>query len=230
MEGYELGDLILERLRRAFKIDEEEFVALKVARSTGDPFKALVATIISQNTAERNTREAYRRLEEQIGVEPRRILEAGPRRVAEAIRPAGLQDAKARAIVEAARLIVEKYGGDMSRLMEKGVDAVRGELLSLPGVGEKTVDVVLSNWGYPVVAVDTHVRRVALRLGLADSPSYRAVREALHRVFRPEKRLEAHLLLIKLGREVCKARNPRCDVCPLRDICRYARERGVSTR
>lgn len=226
--GYELGDEILRRLRDRFKVVDEEFVARWVARATRDPFKTLVAVIISQNTAERNTAAAYKRLEERVGIEPRRILEAGVEAVAEAIRPAGLQDAKARAIVEAARLVVEKYGGDMRRLMEEGPEAVREALLGIPGIGDKTVDVLLSNWGYPVVAVDTHVRRVARRLGLAETGSYRAVREALHRVFRPERRLEAHLLLILLGRRICRAREPRCRECPLRDLCAYARKMRVT--
>ncbi len=228
MEGYRLGDEILRRLRERFEIVDEEFVARWVARTTRDPFRVLVAVIISQNTAERNTFAAYKRLEEMVGVEPEKIVEAGVERVVEAIRPAGLQEAKARAIVEAARLVLEKYGGDLGRLLERGVDAVREELLRIPGIGEKTVDVLLSSWGYPVVAVDTHVRRVARRLGLAEGSSYRAVREALHRVFRPEKRLEAHLLLILLGRRICTARRPRCGECPLRDLCPYARKMGVS--
>jgi len=226
--GYELGDEILDRLRERFEVVDEEFVARRVARTTSDPFRTLVAVIISQNTAERNTAAAYKRLEERVGVEPEKILEAGVEAVAEAIRPAGLQEAKARAIVEAARLVAERYGGDMRRLMGEGPEAVREVLLGIPGIGDKTVDVLLSNWGYPVVAVDTHVRRVARRLGLAEKSGYRAVRESLHRVFRPERRLEAHLLLILLGRRVCRAREPRCRECPLRDLCAYARKMGVT--
>lgn len=224
VDGYELGDKILERLKEYFKLDLEEFVALRVSQTTKDPFKTLVATIISQNTAERNTREAYRRLEERIGVSPEKIVEAGLEKIAESIRPAGLQEAKARAIYNLALMIIEKYGGDMNKLMSMGEDAVKSELKKIRGIGDKSVDVLLSNWGYPVVAIDTHVRRVARRLGLTSSSNYDTIRRDLHRFFREDRRLEAHLYLIKLGREVCRAKNPRCDICPLSDICRYYKE------
>ena len=162
----------------------------------------------------------YKRQEEkEVGLEPPRIVAAGASRVEEAIRVAGLQRQKAAAIVEVSRLLLREYGGDLRRLLSEGEERVREVLGSVRGIGEKTVDVLLALSGYPVVPVDTHVRRVARRLGLARGSGYRAVREALHRVFREEARLEAHLLLIKLGREVCKARGPRCRECPLRDLC-----------
>lgn len=224
MDKYELGDEILERLKKYFRVDMEEFVALRVSRTTKDPFKTVVATIISQNTAERNTRKAYMRLEEQIGVSPEKIVEAGIEKIAESIKPAGLQEAKAKAIYNLALMVVGKYRGDMKKLMVKGEDVVRSELKKIRGIGDKTIDVLLSNWGYPVVAIDTHIRRVARRLGLTNSSNYDTIRRDLHRVFREDKRLEAHLFLIKLGREVCRAKNPRCDVCPISYICKYRRE------
>ncbi len=219
---FELGDRILERLREAFTPSSEEFVALS-ARKGGDPFRVLVAVIISQNTNERNAFEAFRRLGSTVGLTPDAILRAGADAVREAIKPAGLQDSKSAAIVEAARIVVEKYGGDMRRLLELGEEAVRRELTAVSGIGYKTVDVLLASFGYPVLPVDTHVRRVARRLGLSESSSYLGIRRDLEQVFRPEVRFEAHLLLIKLGREVCKAREPRCADCPLKDLCAYYR-------
>ncbi len=221
---FELGDIILEKLSRAYKIDPGEFAALKAARE-GDPFKVLIATIISQNTTEKNTFRALERLEETIGVDPFKLSNAEVEEVASAISPAGLQRQKAVAIVSVARLLVDKYRGRIEELLKRGEDVVRRELRSLRGVGEKTVDVLLANAGFPVVPVDTHVKRVAQRLGITRSRSYLGVKSDLHRVFRPERRLEAHLLLIKLGREVCKARKPQCERCPLRDICKYYLEK-----
>lgn len=218
LSGYELGDRILALLRSRFRLSEGEFAALEAGRS-GDPFKVLVATIISQNTNERNTFLAFERLEAEVGVEPSRILAAGVEAVERSISAAGLQRQKAEAILAAAKLVAERYGGDLRRLLELGEEAARRELGSVKGIGEKTIDVLLAFSGFPLVPVDTHVRRVAGRLGLARGSSYRSVREALHRVFREEVRLEAHLLLIKLGREVCKARKPLCGECPLSQIC-----------
>jgi endonuclease-3 len=220
--GYELGDEILRRLRGKLQLSSGEFVALS-ARRDGDPFRVLVAVIISQNTSERNAFEAFGRLSSSVGLTPEAILKAGVDAVREAIRPAGLQDSKSAAIVEAARLTLEKYGGDLRRLLELGEEAVRRELTAVRGIGYKTVDVLLASFGYPVLPVDTHVRRVARRLGLSRSSSYLGIRRDLERVFRPEVRFEAHLLLIKLGREVCKAREPCCADCPLSDLCAYYR-------
>ncbi|MGC9108470.1 MAG: endonuclease III domain-containing protein, partial [Infirmifilum sp.] len=98
---------------------------------------------------------------------------------------------------------------------------VREELGKIRGIGDKTIDVLLANYGYPIVAIDTHVRRVARRLGLTHAKTYMAIREDLEKVFRPEKRLTAHLLLILLGRNICKAKRPACLECPLKDICEY---------
>lgn len=218
VDGYELGDEILRLLRDRFQIDENEFAALK-ARRRGDPFRVLVATIISQNTNERNTLLALEKLEREVGVEPSAIVSAGVKKVEEAIRAAGLQRQKAEAIVAAAELTMREYGGSLEKLLERGEEAVRASFGNVRGIGEKTIDVLLAFSGFPVVPVDTHVRRVTRRLGIATGPSYKAIREALHRVFREEHRLEAHLLLIKLGREVCKARNPRCLECPLSKLC-----------
>ena len=218
--SFELGDKILERLRERFSPSSEEFIALW-AREGGDPFRVLVAIIISQNTNEKNSFEAFRRLGSTVGLTPEAILKGGVRAVREAIKPAGLQDSKSAAIVEVARVTLEKYGGDLRRLLDLGEEAVRRELTAVKGIGYKTVDVLLASFGYPVLPVDTHVKRVARRLGLSGSSSYMGVRRDLERIFRPEVRFEAHLLLIKLGREVCKAREPRCWECPLNNICTY---------
>lgn len=218
--SFELGDKILERLRERFSPSSEEFIALW-AREGGDPFRVLVAIIISQNTNEKNSFEAFRRLGSTVGLTPEAILKGGVGAVREAIKPAGLQDSKSAAIVEVARVTLEKYGGDLRRLLDLGEEAVRRELTAVKGIGYKTVDVLLASFGYPVLPVDTHVKRVARRLGLSGSSSYMGVRRDLERIFRPEVRFEAHLLLIKLGREVCKAREPRCWECPLNNICTY---------
>jgi len=221
-ESYELGDLILRRLGSELRISSDEFAALKAAKEK-NPFKVLIATILSQNTTEKNTFRALQRLEEEVGVSPFTLSKVDVEELARVISPAGLQQQKAEAIVSLSKLLVENYGGGLERLLEKGEEEVREELSKIKGIGDKTIDVLLANTGFPVVPVDTHVKRVARRLGLTRSNAYSRIKMDLHKVFRPERRLEAHLLLIKLGREVCKARNPKCEVCPLRDICEYAK-------
>jgi endonuclease-3 len=217
---YELGDTILDKLSRTFQISPDDFAALKAALGR-DYFKVLVATILSQNTNEKNTFKAIKKLEESIGIKPHLLASVDENYLEEAISPAGLQSTKSKAIKEAAKLIVERYDGDITNLLKKGEKRVREELGKIRGIGDKTIDVLLANYGYPIVAIDTHVRRVARRLGLTHAKTYMAIREDLEKVFRPEKRLTAHLLLILLGRNICKAKRPACLECPLKDICEY---------
>lgn len=218
----QLGREILRRLRSTFSIDDREFIGLYVARREGDPFKVLVATILSQNTSEANAFRAYESLRERLGVSPEELSRAPVEAIEEAVKPAGLYRAKARAIKELARVVVHE-GVDLRELLSRGEEEVRSFLSKIKGIGPKTIDVLLANWGYPVVPVDTHVRRVAIRLGLAPpNAGYEEVRASLERVFPPKERLEAHLLLIKLGRTLCRARRPRCNACPLTDICAFS--------
>lgn len=218
-KDYRLGDFIIKKLDETLKVNPDEFAALKAALER-DTFKVLVATILSQNTTERNTFKALERLE-KIGIKPERLATLTKDELEKIIAPAGLQSQKAEAILQVAKLVRDKYGGDLSRLLKEDEQRIREELHSVRGIGEKTIDVLLANHGFPVIPIDTHVRRVAQRLGLTDSTKYEDIRGDLHRVFRPEVRLQAHLLLIKLGREICKARKPACEKCPLKSVCKY---------
>jgi len=218
---YALGDEIIRKLKSSLRVSEEEFAAFYIAKHTRDPFKVLVVTILSQNTAEKNTFRAFYRLEEKVGVSPENILNVDIKEIEDAIKPAGLYRGKARAIRLLAEVVQNELGGNLSKLLEKGVKEVRETLGKIPGIGEKTIDVLLVNWGYPVIPIDTHIRRVSLRLGLTSRSNYRSIREALHRIFREEVRADAHLYLIKMGRTFCKPKKPLCDRCPLKEYCKY---------
>ena len=121
---------------------------------------------------------------------------------------------KAANIVNACRMIVEKYGGEVPHTME--------ELTSLPGVGRKIANVVLSNaFGVPALAVDTHVFRVSNRLGLAHAKDVEHTEQQLMENLDRELWSRAHHLLIFHGRYCCKAQKPQCELCPLKDLCEY---------
>jgi len=210
----------LEKLRKSLTYRDEEFIALYVFKRYRDPFKVMVAVILSQNTAEANTFKAYRRLEEEVGVSVDAIASAPPEKIEEAIRPAGLWRQKARSIKYLAEYV--RAGNDLEGVLAMPPEEARRALTSIPGIGEKTVDVVLALFRGGVVPVDTHVRRVANRLGLSKSSSYRKIREDLERFFPSDLRLEAHMYMILLGRRICRARKPLCGVCPLRSYCEYA--------
>ena len=120
---------------------------------------------------------------------------------------------KAGNIVEACRIITQKYGGEVPRTME--------ELTSLPGVGRKTANVVLTNaFGVPAIAVDTHVFRVSNRLGLADAKTVEETEQQLMKNIPMADWRDAHHWLIYHGRRVCKAQHPLCEVCTLRNMCK----------
>ncbi|RLE69652.1 MAG: endonuclease III [Thermoprotei archaeon] len=214
------ADIILSRLEKKFMIPKGEFIAYDIYKSTGDPFKVLVATIISQNTLERNSYKAYSNLEKIVGIDPDKIYKTSLKMIEDAIKPAGLWKNKAKAIKVLAETIVEKYSGDIKNLFKgTNVNEVREKLKSIKGIGFKTIDVVLANLGYGVIPLDTHVKRVAYRLGLTKAKTYTKIQEDLHRIIEKRNRLKAHLLLIMLGRKYCRSKKPLCEKCVLEDIC-----------
>ena len=120
---------------------------------------------------------------------------------------------KSQNIVAACRMIMEQYGGEVPADMEK--------LTSLPGVGRKTANVVLATaFGQPAIAVDTHVFRVSNRLGLAEADNVLDTEMQLRRAIPKKDWSAAHHWLIFHGRRVCSARNPKCEACPLKDLCK----------
>jgi len=176
-----------------------------------NPFQLLVAAMLSAHSTDaavnRVTPELFRRYPR-----PEDLARAEPQEIEPLIREVGLYRAKARHLVGMARALVERHEGEVPSEVEA--------LLRLPGVGRKTAHVVLSNaFGLPALAVDTHVFRVARRLGLAQASTPRKVEEELTRLFPPERWGLLHHLLIWHGRLLCRARNPRCLDCPLSPLC-----------
>jgi endonuclease-3 len=185
------------------------------------PFRDLIGTILSQNTSYRNQRTAFERLDKEIGVVPRSLAEADINEIVSAIRPAGMFKQRAARIKELAQLVSERYDGDLRSVMEKDFKEAREELMALPGVGRKTADVLLLfSGGKEVIPIDRHIHRIALRTGIAPkNADYDEVRRRLEEAVEKDRYLNAHLSLIQFGREICRARNPRCDSCFLQDIC-----------
>jgi endonuclease-3 len=196
--------------------------------NSGDPFKALVRTILSQNTNWRNEDKAYRCLEEQIGVTPNTISAASLLDIAEAIHPAGMYNQRSIIIKEVAKKVLALYDGDLTQVLSKPYPVAREELMKLPGVGKKTADVVLLfNAGKLVLPVDRHIARISKRLGLVPSNAdYETIRLALEGRVAPESYLDAHIKLIQFGRDICRALNPKCSICPISDPCPYHTEAG----
>lgn len=195
---------------------------------TTDPFKSLVRTILSQNTNGRNQTMAYRRLESAIGITPENIVGADIRRIREAIRPAGMHNQRSKTLKSVAEAVIQRFDGDLNPVMNKPYPEARRDLMDLPGVGPKTADVVLMFVaGKEIVPIDRHIFRISKRLGIVpDKAAYDEVRLALEAATPSGRREDLHVLLIQLGREICRAQKPKCLECVLDDLCPYPEKSG----
>ncbi|HLJ62217.1 MAG TPA: endonuclease III [bacterium] len=192
-------------------------------RDRRDALGTLIATIISQHTSDTNTRRAFARLRAQFPTWTA-VCTAPLRAVIDAIRPAGLSARKAPRIQAVLRRLAEERG-TLSLAFLRRWPAARAKawLLSLDGVGPKTAAIVLVfGLGKPSFAVDTHVYRIGTRIGLIPARlSAEQAHDWMDALVRPARRGPFHLLLIRHGREVCTARAPRCELCPVRRWCAY---------
>jgi endonuclease-3 len=216
---------ILKVLRGSIPLREEDFAASRVAKESGDPFRVLVVTILSQNCTDVAALRAYGNLDRTVGVSVRTLSKAQVRTIERAIHVAGLHKQKAKALKQLARVVGEKYSGNFSAALDGPFEQVRERLQELPNVGPKTADVLLSIWGRPTISVDTHVDRVSKRLGLAPAKArYGAVRSALMQEFLEKDYRSVPLYFMALGRRICKAQRPLCPTCPISNLCRYERK------
>jgi endonuclease III len=181
----------------------------------------LVLTVLSQNTSDINTGRAYRAMRERFPAW-REVMEADTGQLVDVLRPGGLANQKAPRIQAILReLGASEQGLDLEWLAGCDPHDAMEFLTALPGVGAKTAScVLLFSFGMPVMPVDTHIHRIALRLGLIDvRVSAEAAHPILTSITPPHRMLEAHLLLIAHGRTTCKARRPLCEECVLLDLC-----------
>jgi endonuclease III len=190
-------------------------------KSKRDPFETLVVTVISQNTADRNTERAFETLSKRFEILPEALANAELSQIEDAIKVAGLYKSKAKTIKQAAATILEKYHGTLQPILSMPLEEARKTLMEFPRVGPKTADVVLLfSAKKPTIPVDTHVNRVAKRLGFApEKGSYEEIRKSLQTLFDPADYLAVHLLFIAHGRKTCKAPRPLCKQCPVNGYC-----------
>jgi len=177
------------------------------------PFELLVAVMLSAQATDKSVNKATAALFRAANT-PAALLALGADGLTPYIKSIGLHNSKAKNIIAACRLLLERHSG--------AVPASRQELEQLPGVGRKTANVILNTaFGEATIAVDTHIFRVANRTGLAPGKTVQAVEEKLLKFVPPEYLQDAHHWLILHGRYVCKARNPACPTCLIADLCEY---------
>jgi endonuclease III len=188
-----------------------------------DPFQVLIGTILSQRTRDEATDAASARLFARYP-DARSLAAASPKAIEPLIRATGFYHTKARVLPACARAILDRFGG-------KVPDAL-GPLLTLPGVGPKTANCVLVfGYGLPGMPVDTHVHRIANRLGLVRTDSPEETEAALRRSVPKEYWLPINPVLVQHGQNLCRPIGPRCGDCPIVEFCATgtARLRGRRT-
>jgi len=204
---------MLRRLRKRFGPLDPPLVR--------DPLEELVLTVLSQNTSDVNRDRAFSALRERYPTW-RDVASARVSGIAAAINPGGLSNVKAPRLKAILRGIQEREGSlDLSWMRAASDQAVTEYLSSLTGVGPKTVACVLAfSLGRPALPVDTHVHRVAGRLGFYPPKTSAAAAHGILASAVPAPiRVELHVGLIRLGRELCRPGRPLCEECPLNDLC-----------
>jgi len=177
------------------------------------PYELFIAVILSAQCTDKRVNEVTKHLFKTANT-PEQILNLGCERLKSLIKSCGLYKTKAKNIIAATKIICEKYDGKIPNNFD--------DLISLPGVGRKTANVLLANiYKQDAIAVDTHVYRVANRTGLATGKNAETVEESLKRVIDKSMWSDMHCKLIMHGRTVCTARNPKCQSCAINTCCRH---------
>ena len=202
-------DQVFEFFRRLAEANPSPTTELEYS----NPYTLLVAVVLSAQATDASVNIACRPLFERIN-HPRQMVELGEEALRDAIKTIGLFNTKAKNVIALSQALIDRCNCEVPRTRE--------ELLSLPGVGRKTANVVLNTaWGEETFAVDTHVFRVCNRTGLAPGKNPEEVEAKLEKIVPQPFRRDAHHWLILHGRYTCKARLPECWRCPVADLCRY---------
>lgn len=202
-----------ERHKKILDELEKHYKGATTALKYKTPFQLLVATMLSAQSTDRQVNKVTATLFEKYPG-PEDFARLSPEKLEKEIYSCGFYKTKSRNIIKASRIILDKYGGQVPQDAE--------ELQTLPGVGRKTANVVVSNaFGVDAIAVDTHVFRVSNRLGLAHASNVNDTERQLMENIPKDKWAKAHHWLIWHGRRVCTARNPKCNECFLAQYCEY---------
>lgn len=199
----------LEEIFRRFSVQRPE---PKGELEHTNPFTLLVAVALSAQATDIGVNRATRALF-KIADTPQKMLDLGEERLIDHIKTIGLYRNKAKNVISLSRMLIDNFGGEVPKTRE--------ELVTLPGVGRKTANVVMSMaFGVPTLAVDTHVFRIANRLCLAPGKTPDDVEDKLIKIIPEQYLFHAHHWLILHGRYCCKARKPECERCVIADLCK----------
>lgn len=202
-----------ERVQKIYELLKEEYPDVHCELNYQTPLQLLTATVLSAQTTDRQVNRVTEKLfAEHPDLDT--LLELSEEELEGDIHSLGFYHTKARNLYRLFRELADRFHGEVPQTMQ--------ELTSLPGVGRKTANVVLSNaFGIPAIAVDTHVFRVSNKIGLAHASDVRETEKQLQNALDPEVWSLMHHLLIFHGRRCCSARSPQCERCVIRQYCEY---------
>ncbi len=210
------------RARKVYVLLEREYPGARPALNFGSPFELLVATILSTQCTDARVNMITPGLFKKYP-SPDSFMSADRAELEKHVKSTGFYRQKAKALINASRSLVEKSSGEVPHTME--------ELLTLDGVGRKTANVLLGNaFGIPGIAVDTHVSRLAQRLGFSQESGPEKIERDLSLLFRKEYWTGLCHLLMAHGRKVCSARIPKCGMCVVGGLCPSAFKLSASSK
>ncbi|WP_195940529.1 endonuclease III [Romboutsia sp. 1001713B170131_170501_G6] len=206
----------MKNINKILDILEETYPDAKCELNYTTAFELLIATILSAQCTDVRVNKVTEEMFKKYNT-PEAFAKLSVEEISEEIKSCGLYKSKAQKIKETSSKICELYNGQVPDSLD--------ELIKLPGVGRKTANVVLSNaFGEDALAVDTHVFRVANRIGMVNTTTPEKTEFPLMKVIPKKRWSHSHHLLIFHGRRICKARKPECEICPIQKYCKYYKE------
>lgn len=200
-----------KRISKILSLLNELYPKTGPALKFNNPFELVVATILSAQCTDKRVNKVTEKLFKKYKG-PEDFANADKGELEEDIRECGLFRNKSKSLIEMSKMLLEKHNGKVPSSFD--------ELIELPGVGRKTANVILANaFGTPAFAVDTHVYRLARRMGFSDKKDVLGVEKDLMKKVPKDLWIKAHHWLIYYGRSICKARNPKCEECIIKDFC-----------
>ncbi len=203
--------------------------------AANDSFKLLILTILSQHTSGENCVSAYNNLSARFAITPSALANGDEEEISNAIKTGGLYKTKTRIIKGVSKEILNKFNGNIEKILRLKKEESKKRLMRLPGVGNKTADILLANrYSYrEVIPIDTHMSRLVKRLGLVGNEArYEEMQQALMNFIPARKRERVARLLWFMGKYTCRAQNPECQGCLFGHACKYGekiRVNGIST-
>jgi endonuclease-3 len=202
-----------EKCKKIFEIFKKRNPSPKTELQYSSPFELLIAVMLSAQATDVSVNKVTPQLFAQANT-PEKMLELGEHGIKSFIKTIGLHNTKAKNIFKTCGMLVQQFNSQIPQQ--------RQSLESLPGVGRKTANIILNTlFEESTLAVDTHIFRVARRIGLSQGKTPRAVENDLQNIIPKEYLRDAHHWLVLHGRYICVARKPKCPLCPIRDLCEY---------